>query len=329
MRYYGAILPNTKIFGGVKRFLELGNEFVRLGIGFVIFTPEGSPPEWFAYHGRVRSFDAIGLYQFDALFITESQYIPLLLSSNSKRKIFYYVTARLVLRRPIREKLIIFVNSTTTYINAKRYYRINPTKAFGGINLEMFTPKLMNPVHQSTDPVVIMAYGRLTRRKKGTSIIVKACEELYKKGYNIKLLLFDSPIDENSRQQIRNFDCELPYEFVVNHPVGKNKELFHRADIFVTAERGGGWSNTAAEAAACGIPVIATKNGTQDFVIHNETGIVVRRFIWSIKRAIARLYDNPELRQRYSIAARKKIEEFSWKDLALKIDRYCCDETTT
>jgi hypothetical protein len=40
-----ALLPHVGIFGGVRRYLEIGNELVRRGYPFVLFTPDGSKPE--------------------------------------------------------------------------------------------------------------------------------------------------------------------------------------------------------------------------------------------------------------------------------------------
>ena len=36
----GVLLPHTKLYGGVKRFLELGNIFVTKGHRFIVFTPD-------------------------------------------------------------------------------------------------------------------------------------------------------------------------------------------------------------------------------------------------------------------------------------------------
>ena len=35
--HLGVILPHTKLYGGVKRFLELGNIFIELGHTFTVY----------------------------------------------------------------------------------------------------------------------------------------------------------------------------------------------------------------------------------------------------------------------------------------------------
>ena len=39
---FGALLPGMGVFGGVRRFLEIGNELIRRGHRFVIYHPEGT-----------------------------------------------------------------------------------------------------------------------------------------------------------------------------------------------------------------------------------------------------------------------------------------------
>lgn len=325
---YGVILPNTKIFGGVKRFLDLGNVFVERGIDFVVFTPDAQFPSWFDFKGRVEKREDIARWEFDIVFITEPQFLPDLLAARATHKVFYYVIRRPTMGAVIKHREVkIFVNSTTTFLRAKQKYGIEAFKAYGGVNTKLFWPKPLAE-KKAGEPFVVMAYGRLGRRRKGTHLVIRACENLHKTGCNIKLLLFDSPMDETSRKKIEAFKCSCPFEFVLNHPVMDNVSLYHRADVFVSAERDGGWSNTAAEAMASGIPVIATKNGTSDFLFHNQTGLKVWRHSWFIKRAIAKLYNDKQLREKLAENGHRKISEFSWQRLADTIQKYVSETKT-
>src|SRR5690242_18500598 len=47
-------LPHVGVFGGVRRFLELGNAWVDAGHDVTLFHPPGRPPGWLPYRGRVR-----------------------------------------------------------------------------------------------------------------------------------------------------------------------------------------------------------------------------------------------------------------------------------
>ena len=87
----GVLLPHTKLYGGVKRFLELGNIFVEKGHEFYVFTPDGAAPDWFSFKGKMATFADVQNMELDALWTTTPSDLPLLLQSQARHKIFYHV----------------------------------------------------------------------------------------------------------------------------------------------------------------------------------------------------------------------------------------------
>lgn len=311
----GVILPHSKLYGGVKRFFELGNLFVGDGHSFIVFNEKGDLPDWFDFRGKITTIDKIRGYTLDALFFTEPRYYSLVAEANTQRRIFYFVKSRENLKQIINDtRFDIFTNSSNLYEECIKRYGIKPFRALGGINTEMYQP-LPYKMRNAEDPFVVMSFGRLSKKRKGTMYIVKACERVYRKNKNIKLLLFDTPTDDKARKAIENFNCKVPFEFFVNHPYDRNPELFHKADLYVSAEYKTGYSNTSAEAMACGIPVVGTTSGTRDFLINEKTGLVVSRNRYSIARAINRLMNDEAFRHQLADAGREKIEEYSWNKL--------------
>ena len=219
------------------------------------------------------------------------------------------------------DDLIVFANSSSLYEYLGGKTKQNVIKCMGGVDAGKFEYR-QRADKKPGEPLVILAYGRFYRRKKGTRLVVKACERLYKNGFNIKLILFDAPVDEPARKKIEAFKCNLPFEFFVDYPVSQLADLYYKADMFVSAERNAGWSNTSAEAMACGVPVVATGSGTRDFLFNGETGLVVWRHPWFIQRAIKKLYEDEELRRALAQRARRTIEGFSWKNLADNIEEF-------
>lgn len=314
----GVILPHTKLYGGVKRFLELGNIFIEKGHRFIVFVAQGGAPDWFNFKGEVIPNAEIENHKLDVLFFTEPRFIDIVDKADAVNKVIYLVRSDISLKKIKKRNVEVFANSTNMYELAKRKYGMNAFKAFGGINLEDYSVKEQKATN-SDEPLVIMAYGRLSEGRKGTKYVVKACEQLYRKGNNIKLLLFDTPVDEKMKNAIATFKTTVPFEFITNHPVNENVELFHKADIFVAPEKKAGWSNTSVEAMAAGIPVIATDSGTKDFLVHEKTGLVIRRSTRSTAEAIKRLIEDKKLRVELAVKGRKKIEEFDWHVLAERI----------
>lgn len=317
----GVLLPHTKLYGGVKRFLELGNIFVDRGHRFIVFTPDGKAPGWFDFKGEMATFDQIGGTQLDALWTTTVKFMPRVLASSARHKIFYHVrksdNVRALMKNPEVE---VFACSTNIYEYDLKKFGREAFKAIGGVTVANYRPKQSYAV-PGGQPFTVMAYGRIVERVKGTHYVVSACEKLYAQGLNIRLLLFDTPVDEGAARRIREFTCKCPFEFVTGHPFSRNWELFNRADCFVSAEnpRYSGWNNTVAEAMACGLPVIATKAGTLDLIRHGHNGIRSARWRFCFRRHIRELYGSEALRRKYGEAALRDIREFDWSRVAERI----------
>lgn len=319
--HLGVILPHTKLYGGVKRFLELGNIFIELGHTFTVYTIEGKAPTWYDFKGETKTFVDLKKDDIDALFTTEVRFLEQLVTANTKKKIFYHVRMTEKVQKTLKYPDIeVFACSTNIYLYDKKKYGIEAFKALGGVNVLNYLEKTDYSVKDR--PFCVMAYGRLAEKVKGTKYVVKACEKLYKKGYNIKLLLFDTAISEKAQKLIDNFSTCVPYDFVQNHPFDKNSELFNRADVFVAAEGHAGWSNTVAEAMACALPVIATSAGTRDLLIDGVTGLHTWRYAFIIRRRLKTLIENEGLREQLGKAARKNVENFDWRVLARNIESH-------
>lgn len=318
----GAIVPTTKLFGGVKRFLELGNACLEKGHGFTLFTPDGCGPSWYDYRGDVGPIGGEAARSLDALFVTETRFLEALVRSGARVKGFYYVMRRADLSRVLRHpEITVFANSSDLFEHARRRYGITPVKAFGGIDCDFYRPA-SERTGPREGPVRVLAYGRLSRKRKGTRFVVRACERLYRKGFDIKLVLFDTPPDQEARRLAAEFSCKVPHEFLLDIPYRANPSIYHGADLFVSAEKDAGWCNTCAEAMACGLPVAATPSGTTDFLIDRETGLRVRRNSFSIGRALQRLIADQALCRKLAHRGRERIEVFNWERLAGTILSY-------
>ena len=98
-------------------------------------------------------------------------------------------------------------------------------------------------------------------------------------------------------------------------------EMFSQADIFVSAEKRAGWSNTTAEAMACRVPVVCTKSGTRDFAIKGETALIIPfRNFWAIAWQIRKLIRDQDLRKRLAESGYQRIQQYSWERLVDKLE---------
>ncbi len=316
----GVLLPHTKLYGGVKRFLELGNIFVKMGHRFIVFTPDAAAPTWFDFKGEMASFDSLAEYSLDAIWTTTVRYIPMMLEMDARHKIFYHVRksedVKEIMKNP---EIEVFACSSNVLEYDQKKFHKDVFPAVGGVTVANYRAKTDYEVKDR--PFVVLAYGRLAERVKGTKYAVSACERLYKKGYNVKLLLYDTPTSEKAQRKIDKFTCKCPYEFILNHPFDRNYELFTQADCFISAEnpKYSGWNNTVAEAMACGVPVISTIAGTRDLITDGENALLSPRRRRSFTKRLKVLYGDAALRKKLGTNARNDIMNFDWENLATRI----------
>jgi len=110
-------------------------------------------------------------------------------------------------------------------------------------------------------------------------------------------------------------------------------DIYRSADIAVLPSHEEGFSNAILEAMAYSLPVVATDvGGNAEAIADGNGGIIVSsRNPHELSRAISKLANNPELREKYGHFARCRVEnEFNWEKCTLMYsDLYAHITTTT
>lgn len=315
-----ALLPHVEIFGGVRRYLEIGNEFSRRGYRFVLFNPDGKKPEWLDFKGVIKPFSLLEEEQFDIGLCSEYTLLPYFEKLNAGAKFFYFVLEGHKQEKEVAGKNYFFLGSSEGICRRlEKRYKIQCFRAPGGVNPSLFYPLERE---RKKDEIRIVCYGRIYRRRKGIHLVIRAAEGLYRDYPQLKLVFFDSLVGKDRRDPRAMIKTRVPYEFYLNLPQGKMAWLYSQGDIFVSAERRAGWSNTAAEAMACRIPVVCTRSGTQDFALHSQTALVVPLPLpLLLRRQVKKLIKDKNLRFRLAQAGYEKIQEFSWSALVDKLEK--------
>ena len=89
------------------------------------------------------------------------------------------------------------------------------------------------------------------------------------------------------------------------------------ADVFVSATTYEAFPLAALEAAACGLPVVATNvNGIAELIRDGKEGIIVARDASSVTLAITTLARDTALRQSMGLAARESAARYTWDAVA-------------
>jgi len=314
------VLPHVDVFGGVRRYLEIGNELSNRGDYFVLFHPEGGSPDWFDFKGITKSFSSLGAETYDIGLCSEYSVLPHFEKLNARTKFFYFIQEGHKKEKEVVKKSYFFLGNSKGICNRiEKKYNIPCYRALGAVNPEIFFP-LEKKIRR--DEFRILCYGRIYKRVKRVKHIIRAVEGLYKKYPHLKLVFFDSLVGEDKRDPRPMIKTPVPHEFYLNLPQSKMAWLYSQADIFVSAERRAGWSNTTAEAMACQIPVVCTRSGTRDFAFHNQTALVVPfPHPLLLRYQVKKLVKDEKLCLRLGRAGYEKIQIFSWSSLVDELEK--------
>jgi len=315
-----ALLPNVEIYGGVRRYLEIGNALIRLGHEFTLFTPAGEKPAWLEFRGRMMPFAALGSQEFDTGLCGEYSILPQFDALRARSKYFYFVLEGHKMEKEAARRNCYFMGSSEGICRRiERKYGVQCLRAPGGINPEVFNPAPRDA--SNSTGFTILSYGRIHKKRKGVRHVIRAAESLHGKYPGIRLIFFDSLVGQDRRDPRPLIKTSVPHEFHLDLPQSRMAWLFSRADAFVSAERRAGWANTAAEAMACRVPVVCTASGSRDFAVHEKTALVVPfAHPFFLRRQVARLILDPALRERLAAAGFEKIMDFTWDSLAARLE---------
>ncbi len=315
----GAILPHLLVFGGVRRYIELGNAFIARGHEFILFTPNGERSDWLPFDGGTLPFSELSGSRLDIAICGSPELTGELDIADARERIFYLQLEGVRGEASIIRsgKYLIMANSSGLRNRVRSRYGIDPLDGIGGVNPALFHPT----ERERSDTFDILCYGRLSRPRKGTRFVVRAARWMYLRGYDVRLHLFDTlnPGEEDPRV---GFDPKMPYTYYLGLPQDRMAAMYAAADVFVSAEHRAGWSNTAAEASACGLAVVCTRSGTMDFAVEGKSALVVDgRSSYGIRRALLKLYADRDFAARLGTEASRAMLAFTWDEVCARMER--------
>ncbi|HER44411.1 MAG TPA: glycosyltransferase [Candidatus Eisenbacteria bacterium] len=315
----GAILPHLLVFGGVRRYIELGNAFIARGHEFILFTPDGKEADWLRFEGEVRSFSHLAGSKLDVAISGSPELTGELDRADARQRVFYLQLENVRGEESIVRsgRYRIMVNSSGLERRVRSRYGIDPIDGIGGVN-----PAIFHPIGRKRGKTLdILCYGRLSRPRKGARFVVRAARWMHRRGYDVRLHLFDTlnPGEEDPRI---GFDPGMPCVYYLGIPQERMAEMYSAADVFVSAEHRAGWSNTAAEASACGLAVVCTRSGTLDFAEDGASALVIGgRSPRGIRKALQELYRDRDLVSRIGAEASRRMLAFTWDAVCARMER--------
>lgn len=317
-------LPHFGVYGGVRRFLELGRIWVARGHDVALLTPPARAEErpWLHFAGRIGTIEELRFGRWDAV-LSPDPALFMRADAEGALRVFYAVLegAPGALRAWRRADLVLANSAGMLRHLARR--GIRAVDAAGGVDFDRFRPHDPDPrVGRPRAPVKALVYGRLSRPRKGSWAAARAVESAARStGVATELTLFDAPPAGAPEPKLPRA-LSIPHRWVLRPTQDELHALYADADLFVSAERRAGWCNTAAEAMASGTAVVCTQSGTEDFAFDGETASVTRwPWAWALARRIAPLLRHPEARVALGRRGRERIAQFAWERTADRIER--------
>jgi len=199
-----------------------------------------------------------------------------------------------------------------------------------GIDLERFNPDSLAITSRQSlrlqwgiadDEIMCAIVGRLVI-EKGIVELLDAAHDLNERGVRVRFVII-GPTDPDKSDAIDAAISERARAdgVVLAGTRSDMPECYSAADVFVTASWREGFPRSAMEAAAMGLPAVASDiRGNRQVVADGDTGILVPvRDAKGIATAIERLVDDADLRATMGAAARKRAaKEFDQQHI---IDR--------
>jgi glycosyltransferase involved in cell wall biosynthesis len=172
----------------------------------------------------------------------------------------------------------------------------------------------------SEDEKVVLYVGRLVKMKRA-EIVCNLVEQLLSQGLKVKALIVgDGPY----RAELESCSEKIRKNVIFTGFLAKEKyECYEIADLFVLPSISEGLPTVLLEAAAFGVPAIATNsNGIPDIIDHEKTGFLVDN--WSSIRYVDfahKVLTDESFAKELGCLAKKRVEHFfQWTNITRRYE---------
>lgn len=201
-----------------------------------------------------------------------------------------------------------------------KYYDIPNEKVVvipTGVNLKNFRPdkrrklKIRQKYNISEDEIVLIFVGHEFKRK-GLAHLIKALPFI-----EAKLIVIGKEYAGPYESLAKNLKVDNKIIFAGIVP--RVEDYYAASDIFVFPTMYEAFPLVTLEAAASGLPILATKvNGTEELIQEGYNGFFIKRNPQNIAEKICMLIEDKKLLKKMGKNARKTAERYSWDKIAEK-----------
>jgi glycosyltransferase involved in cell wall biosynthesis len=212
----------------------------------------------------------------------------------------------------------IVTSSHASAAEIRRDFGVAPERLHmlgNGLDTDLFSPDASVP--RSDDE--ILCVGRWSDPNKGIAFLVQALAKLPRR---VRLVLVDEDHPQHDARRIaRAGGFEDRIRITGRVETDELVRLYRRAAIVAVPSLYEGFGLPAAEAMACGAPVVAAASGALPEVIETGGGglLVPPADPDALAKALGTLLEQPDARRRLGLEARPRIvAAYSWSRIAVK-----------
>ncbi len=192
---------------------------------------------------------------------------------------------------------------------------------YNGVNLQTFSPgppkcDLRRELRLADDATLLLTIGQLGPRK-GTDLVLASAQQLAKTFPQVHWVIVGERHSRKSESV--EFEADLRRRAAGPdlrgrvHFLGRRTDvpdLMRSADLLIHAARQEPLGRVLIEAAASGLPIVATRvGGTGEILTHHDAFVVTPNSVEAITRSVVSLLSDPSRRGALSKAGRRQMEQ--------------------
>lgn len=175
----------------------------------------------------------------------------------------------------------------------------------------------------ASDEPLIVFLGRLIPRK-GADLLIDAFAQICRQSGQLAIAgpEGESGYRELLEEHARESGVESRVIFTGPLYDDEKQSLLADADLFVLPSRYENFANAAAEAMACGVPVIVSDACGIRSLVSDRAGLVIAPEKDALAAAVAKLLSDKTLYSRFKAGCRSVAEQLNWNRLTEKMEGY-------
>ncbi len=185
-----------------------------------------------------------------------------------------------------------------------------------GVDVEVFRP--LEEIERDPNRLVMVGSSGWLCQTKGFPVLLEAYRSLKENYPQLELVVVGSPDDTGFTElDLVVGDLAERVAFLEEIPTGKVARLYNRASVVVVPSLYEGFGLPAAEAMACGTPVVASRAGGLPEVVGEAGVLVPPGDPETLAEGIRDLLEDPEKRSVLGERGRERVKrKFNWEHTA-------------